>query len=146
MIAKIVDKNIREIEPFTVILYKTFVGFEIYYKDVFVFYALFHFSFVRIQNIFYAYLNKKYLPYILKELTKHQISYVIVDARNHYHLIEKKEPSFNQYFFFYKRGRRLYKRRKQITKLMNELKQSQLGEQEMQDIYYFLKGVCHEVN
>lgn len=146
MIKKMIDKTIREIEPATVIIYKNQINYEIYFKDVFVFYSLFHFSFFRSGNVFHSYVIKNYLPYVLKGLKENHISYIIVDVRNSYHLIEKKNFDSNRYHSFYQKGRRLYKRRKQIMRLMNELKQVQLIDQKIQEIYYFLEGVCHEIN
>ena len=89
MIKKIIDTNIRKINPDTIIIYKDNSKYTIYYKDVFILYALLRFGFYRINNIFEMYIDKRYLNYVLKTLNTNHISYMIVDKINQYHIVKK---------------------------------------------------------
>lgn len=147
MIKKIIDNNIRIVQPNTVLVYKENDKYTIYYKDVFVIYSLCKFKFYRIGNIFEMYIEKKYLNYILKQLTDNNISYLIIDKKNQYHIVKRKiyKIDNNNYIKFYSKGRMLYKRRKQINKIIFSLKKKYIIESKLEEIYYMLEGECHEL-
>ena len=145
MIKKIIDTNIRKINPDTVIIYKDNSKYTIYYKDVFILYALLRFCFYRINNIFEMYIDKRYLNYVLKILSTNHISYMIVDKINQYHIVKKSIfIDTKNYEKYYLKGRMLYKRRKQINKIIVILKNNYISKNKLKEIHYLLEGECHE--
>ena len=72
------------------------------------------------------------------------LSYLIVDKINQYHLIERQINHSNLYLYYYQKGRRLYKRFKQIKKLFKILKYTNYSQQKLKEIYYLLEGELHE--
>ena len=145
MIKKIIDTNIRKINPDTVIIYKDNSKYTIYYKDVFILYALLRFGFYRINNIFEMYIDKRYLNYVLKILSTNHISYLIVDNINQYHIVKKSIfIDTKNYEKYYLKGRMLYKRRKQINKIIVILKNNYISKNKLKEIHYLLEGECHE--
>lgn len=146
MIKKIIDTNIRKINPDTVIIYKDNSKYTIYYKDVFILYALLRFCFYRINNIFEMYIDKRYLNYVLKTLNTNHISYMIVDKINQYHIVKKSIfIDTKNYEKYYLKGRMLYKRRKQINKIIATLRNNNISKTKLKEIYYLLEGECHEL-
>ena len=146
MIKRIIDTNIREINPDTIIIYKDNSKYTIYYKDVFILYTLLGFSFYRINNIFEMYIDKRYLNYVLKILNTNHISYMIVDKINQYHIVKKSifidKKNYEKYYL---KGRMLYKRRKQINKIIVILKNNYISKTKLKEIHYLLEGECHEL-
>ena len=146
MIKKIIDTNIRKINPDTIIIYKDNSKYTIYYKDVFILYALLGFSFYRINNIFEMYIDKRYLNYVLKILNTNHISYMIVDKINQYHIVKKSIfIDTKNYEKYYLKGRILYKRRKQINKIIVGLRSKNFSKTKLKEIHYLLEGECHEL-
>ena len=146
MIKRIIDTNIREINPDTIIIYKDNSKYTIYYKDVFILYTLLGFSFYRINNIFEMYIDKRYLNYVLKILNTNHISYMIVDKINQYHIVKKSIfIDTKNYEKYYLKGRMLYKRRKQINKIIVILKNNYISKTKLKEIHYLLEGECHEL-
>ena len=146
MIKKIIDTNIREINLDTVIIYKDNSKYTIYYKDVFILYALLRFGFYRINNIFEMYIDKRYLNYVLKTLNTNHISYMIVDKINQYHIVKRSIfIDTKNYEKYYLKGRMLYKRRKQINKIIVILKNNYISKTKLKEIHYLLEGECHEL-
>ena len=108
-------------------------------------YALLGFSFYRINNIFEMYIDKKYLNYVLKILNTNYVSYMIVDKINQYHIVKRSIfIDTKNYEKYYLKGRMLYKRRKQINKIIEILKNHRISKAKLKEIYYLLECECHE--
>ena len=145
IVTKIIDENIRSIDPSAVVIYKDKNKYFVTSKDVFVLFGLCRFRFYRISNTFEIEISKRYLNYSIKQLQIANISYIIVDKINQYHLIKKEKFQNNKYQYYYLKGRRLYKRRKQINKLLKNISMNLKEEEKIKEIYYLLEGECHEI-
>lgn len=91
------------------------------------------------------YIDKRYLNYVLKILSTNHISYMIVDKINQYHIVKKSIfIDTKNYEKYYLKGRMLYKRRKQINKIIVILKNNYISKNKLKEIHYLLEGECHE--
>jgi len=79
----------------------------------------------------------------LKKLDETPISYILLDSRNQYCVIKRNLCDKANYEKYYQKGRRLYKRKKQINKIIKYLKTSTVSLEKMKEIEYLLEGEYH---
>lgn len=70
------------------------------------------------------FIDNNYLNYVLSCLRKSQVSYVVICINYGYEKSFEYKACYNQYSFYYKRGKRLIKNLQKIEFILDKLKRS----------------------
>lgn len=122
VISKKMNEFIHSIHKNFLVIYKK--G-NIYYSidnDIYIYKGLFDFKYGYKNNRMIIFIAKEYLDYILKIFRKNNVSYVLITVNYGYNKISLYEDSKNQYYRYYKKGKRMVKNECDIDKIINVLK------------------------
>ena len=84
-------KNIKEIHPKTLLLFKVGAFCESYGRDSYIISYLFDYQIKQKNDIFKVGFSKKAIPRVLSKLEEQKIDYLLIDVRNDYEIDDKYE-------------------------------------------------------
>ena len=113
-------KNIKEIHPKTLLLFKVGAFCESYGRDSYIISYLFDYQIKQKNDIFKVGFSKKAIPRVLSKLEEQKIDYLLIDVRNDYEIDDKYENrNSNNYDTVYEKSY-IYVKKQRKIKEMNE--------------------------
>ena len=113
---------VRQLYNNTVIIVDDYDNYYIYDRDVYVVYYLSKFTIKNYNNTKYIKNNINYLSYLIKILKDNNINYVVLVKRFGYNVDIEHIFDNNNYISYYKKGKLVYKRKKDIDNIRVKLK------------------------
>ena len=121
---------IRQLYENTVIIVDDYDNYYIYDRDVYVVYYLTRFTIKKYKNTKFIKNNIDYLNYLIKILRDNNINYVVLVKRFGYNVDYEYSFNNNNYISYYKKGKLIYKRIKDIDNIRVKLKLNILDNKE----------------
>ena len=121
---------IRQLYENTVIIVDDYDNYYIYDRDVYVVYYLTRFTIKKYKNTKLIKNKIDYLNYLIKILRDKNINYVVLVKRFGYNVDMKSCFNNNNYISYYKKGKLIYKRIKDIDNIRVKLKLNILDNKE----------------
>ena len=121
---------IRQLYENTVIIVDDYDNYYIYDRDVYVVYYLTRFTIKKYKNTKFIKNNIDYLNYLIKILRDNNINYVVLVKRFGYNVDMISCFNNNNYISYYKKGKLIYKRIKDIDNIRVKLKLNILDNKE----------------
>ena len=118
---------IRNIHSNTIIIVDDYECYYIYDNDTYIISYLTNLSIKMTENSMFVRNKINYLNYLLKILRNNSINCIVVSKIQGYNIEYECIFDNNNYQKFMKKGRLVYKRKKEIIKLMNRLKLDMLS-------------------
>ena len=113
-------KNIKEIHPKTLLLFKVGAFCESYGRDSYIISYLFDYQIKQKNDIFKVGFSKKAIPRVLSKLEEQKIDYLLIDVRNDYEIDDKYENrNLNNYDTVFEKSY-IYVKKQRKIKEMNE--------------------------
>ena len=117
-------KNIKEIHPKSLLLFKVGAFCEGYGKDSYIISYLFNYQ-VRQNgknNISKVGFSKKAIPSVISKLEEQKIDYLLIDVRNNYYVDEKFENrNLNKYDTVFEKAYLYVRKQRKIRKINEKL-------------------------
>lgn len=117
-------KNIKEIHPKSLLLFKVGAFCEGYGKDSYIISYLFNYQ-VRQNgknNISKVGFSKKAIPSVISKLEEQKIDYLLIDVRNNYYVDEKFENrNLNKYDTVFEKAYLYVRKQREIRKINEKL-------------------------
>lgn len=117
-------KNIKEIHPKSLLLFKVGAFCEGYGKDLYIISYLFNYQ-VRQNgknNISKVGFSKKAIPSVISKLEEQKIDYLLIDVRNNYYVDEKFENrNLNKYDTVFEKAYLYVRKQREIRKINEKL-------------------------
>ena len=117
-------KNIKEIYPKALLLFKVGAFCEVYGKDSYIISYLFNYQ-VRQNgknNISKVGFSKKAIPSVISKLEEQKIDYLLIDVRNNYYVDEKFENrNLNKYDTVFEKAYLYVRKQREIRKINEKL-------------------------
>ncbi len=117
-------RNIKEIHPKTLLIFKVGAFCESYGKDSYILSYLFNYQIKPKgkDNISKIGFSKKAIPRVLSKLEEHKIDYLVIDVRNNYDVDDKFENrNLNQYYTIYEKSYVYVKKQRQVREISEKL-------------------------
>ena len=121
---------IRQLYENTVIIVDDYDNYYIYDRDLYVVYYFTRFTIKKYKNIKFIKNNIDYLNYLIKILRDNNINYVVLVKRFGYNVDYEYSFNNNNYISYYKKGKLIYKRIKDIDNIRVKLKSNILDNKE----------------
>lgn len=117
-------KNIKEIHPKSLLLFKVGAFCEVYGKNSYIISYLFNYQ-VRQNgknNILKVGFSKKAIPSVISKLEEQKIDYLLIDVRNNYYVDEKFENrNLNKYDTVFEKAYLYVRKQREIRKINEKL-------------------------
>lgn len=115
------NKLIQQIHKEQFIIYCKYNQYFVIDFNIYIFKGLFQFHYCLKNGRKIIFIDENYLNYVLKKLKKNDISYVIININCGYDKILEYCSNNNQYWFYYKKGKRVVKNERKIEVLFDSL-------------------------
>ena len=139
-------KNIKEIHPKSLLLFKVGAFCEVYGKDSYIISYLFNYQ-VRQNwknNILKVGFSKKAIPSVISKLEEQKIDYLLIDVRNNYYVDKKFENrNLNKYDTVFEKAY-LYVRKQREIRKINEKLMEQIDSADFKEKVGRIKEILNE--
>lgn len=116
-------KNIKEIHPNDLVIYKAGAFYNSYGKDAYILSYLFEYRIKEVElNISVAGFPKNAISKVMARLEREKINYMIIDTRNNYDVDKKEEfGNLNKYTEIFEKSHKTVNLRKRVYKIEEKL-------------------------
>ena len=121
---------IRKLHMDTVIIVDNYEDYYVYDNDTYIVSYLTNLAVKKSKNNMYLRNNINYLNFLIKILRENNVNFIVVSKRHGYNVSYECIFSNNNYNKIMKKGRLVYKRKKEIIKIKNKLKLDILNSKE----------------
>ena len=116
-------KNIKEIHPNDLVIYKVGAFYNSYGKDAYILSYLFEYRIKEVElNISVAGFPKNAISKVMARFEREKINYMIIDTRNNYDVDKKEEfGSLNKYTEIFEKSHKTVNLRNRVYKIEEKL-------------------------
>ena len=141
-------KNIKEIHPKTLLLFKVGAFCESFGRDSYIISYLFNYQVRQKANgkeeISNSGFSRKAIPRVLAKLEEQKIDYMLIDVRNDYAVDEKVEnKNLNSYDDIFEKSRKYVNKQRRIKEISNKIEQ-QMDLPNFKDKLKRIEGILNE--
>ena len=116
------NKFIHSIHKNSVIIYKKGNNYYSIDNDIYVYKGVFDFKYSYKNSRMIIFITIEYLNYILSIFRKYNIDYCIININYGYDKLVYHQNIYNNYYKYFKKGKRIIKNEKRIDNIMYKLK------------------------
>lgn len=141
-------KNIKEIHPKTLLLFKVGAFCESFGRDSYIISYLFNYQVRQKANgkeeISNSGFSRKAIPRVLAKLEEQKIDYMLIDVRNDYAVDEKVEnKNLNSYDDIFEKSRKYVNKQRRIKEISDKIEQ-QMDLPNFKDKLKRIEGILNE--